>query len=208
MALHGTLQQMPLRELIDLGVYSALTGSIDIHGEQSGRIFFDNGQIYHIECAGQIGVEALGILLNVQNGTFNVSSGARSDLHSVWGDIETIMRSADRAALRWRRVWHQVSSLELTPQLLMPAETAKGLAEPAFHLLIDMIDGRKRLCDLAAELRWSAIDVVEGIVQLMRLRIVRLEALPAPLQEQTPPAVQSGMTATSPIHRLMTLLRS
>ncbi|WP_298820784.1 DUF4388 domain-containing protein [Chloroflexus sp.] len=210
MALHGTLQQIALRELIDLAAYSALTGSIDIHGERSGRIFFVNGQIYHIECEGQAGIEALGILLNVQNGTFNVVSGAQSNNHSVWGDLESILRNAERVALRWRRLWHQAPSLELTPVLLMPSEAAKSRAGAALHVLIEAIDGRKRLRDLAAELRWSAIDVVEGVVQLMSQQIARLEAVAAECREQpssAPAAAQPKPPATPTIDRLLALLR-
>lgn len=209
MALHGTLQQMSLRELIDLAAYSSLTGSLDITGERSGRIFFFNGQIYHIECDGQIGVEALGILLNVQEGMFHVTSGARSEQQSVWGDLDSLLRNAERTALRWRRLWHQVPSLHLTPVLAMPQEAAKERANVTAHLIIDAIDGRKRLSDIAAELRWQAIDVVEGVAQLLAQQIVRLEATPPAQPEPVTDSQPRPTTPATPtIDRLLAILRS
>lgn len=209
MALHGSLQQVPLRELIDLAVYSALSGSLDIDGERSGRIYFSNGQIYHVECDGQIGIEALGMLLNVQQGRFNVTSGARSDQQSVWGDVEALLRNAERTALRWRRLWHQVTSLELVPVLTVPREVALQKTNVALHLLLEVIDGRKRLSDIARELRWSAIDVVEGIAQLVAQQVVRLESVATERGEHKPelqPKQQS--TVVPSLDRLLSILRS
>ncbi|WP_298408326.1 DUF4388 domain-containing protein [uncultured Chloroflexus sp.] len=209
MALHGSLEQVSLRELIDLATYSSLTGSLDIVGERSGRIFLFNGQIYHIECEGQIGVEALGMLLNVQKGMFNVTSGARSEQQSVWGDLETLLRNAERTALRWRRLWHQVPSLHLTPVLAMPREVAKERAKVTEHLLIDAIDGRKRVGEIAAELHWQAIDVVEGIDHLVAQQIVRLEAVPLAPHDPVPEAQpQPAPPAIPAIDRLLAILRS
>ncbi|WP_299645282.1 DUF4388 domain-containing protein [uncultured Chloroflexus sp.] len=209
MALHGSLEQVSLRELIDLATYSLLTGSLDIVGERSGRIFLFNGQIYHIECEGQIGIEALGILLNVQKGMFNVTSGARSEQQSVWGDLETLLRNAEHTALRWRRLWHQVASLHLTPVLAMPREVAKERAKVTEHLLIDAIDGRKRVGEIAAELHWQAIDVVEGIDHLVAQQIVRLEAVPLAPHDPVPEAQpQPAPPAIPAIDRLLAILRS
>ncbi|OAN44591.1 hypothetical protein A6A03_16355 [Chloroflexus islandicus] len=209
MALHGSLEQVSLRELIDLATYSSLTGSLDITGERSGRIFLFNGQIYHIECEGQIGVEALGILLNVQKGTFNVTSGARSEHQSVWGDLETLLRNAERTALRWRRLWHQVPSLHLTPVLAMPREAAKERANVTEHLLIDAIDGHKCLSEIAAELHWQAIDVVEGIAHLAAQQMVRLETMPLAPHDPVPAAQPRPVPPAIPtIDRLLAILRS
>ncbi|RMD80102.1 MAG: DUF4388 domain-containing protein [Chloroflexi bacterium] len=209
MALHGTLQQASLRELIDLAVYSSLTGSLDITGERSGRVFFLNGQIYHIECDGQIGSEALGLLLNVQDGTFNVTSGAHSEHQSVWGDHESIIRNAERTALRWRRLWHHVPSLNLIPVLVVSEDEAKRQTSVALHVLIEAIDGRKRLNDLATELRWSAIDVVEGVVQLITQRLVQLEHAQPVHREPTPaPSPRPTPSVMSSVDRLLAILRS
>lgn len=208
MALHGSLQQVPLRELIDLAAYSALSGSLDIQGERSGRIFFTNGQMYHVECEGQIGTEALGILLNVQQGTFNVSSGARSSQQSIWGDIATMIRYAERMALRWRRVWHRVSSLKLIPTLKVSREEALPRASVALHLLLEAIDGRKSLSDIATDLHWSAIDVVEGIVQLMDLQIVDLVSVSSrPVESHQNMQAATPSAPTTSIDYLLSILQ-
>lgn len=171
-------------------------------------VSFFNGQIYHIECEGQIGVEALGILLNVQKGTFNVTSGARSG-SSQCGAISRRCCAMPNAALRWRRLWHQVPSLHLTPVLEMPREAAKERANVTEHLLIDAIDGRKRLGEIAAELHWQAIDVVEGIAHLAAQQIVRLEALPLASHDPVPEAQpRSAPPVTPTIDRLLAILRS
>ncbi len=212
MALHGTLQQVPLRELIELAEYSALSGAVDICGERNGRLFFHNGQIYHIECEGQSGIEALGMLLNVQRGTFNVISGACSEQQSVWGDTATILRNAERAALRWRRIERHVPTLTLAPALLASREAAQQQTGVELHLLLDVIDGRTPLIDIAATLKWAAIDVAEGVAQLVARGLVRLQQTPAPATSAEQPASvaqpKPTVPAASTFDRLLSILRS
>ena len=71
MQLDGTLDKFPLRELIEMIVYSSVTGVLETHaGHDVGRIFFRDGRPYHAVAGEWRGVDAIGAMFEERSAPF------------------------------------------------------------------------------------------------------------------------------------------
>lgn len=201
--LEGSLETIPLRELIDIATYSSVTGALEIypsHGDQ-GRLFFRDGSLYHVERGAATGVEALAELIEL-DGQFAFISDILSDQESLWGSLTHHLQTAERMAARWRQVRPYVPSLDMTPSLLVAREVALRRIGPAHQPVLEAIDGQASLRQIAESVGWAAIDVAEAIVQMTIDGLIDLHS-PRPA-----PADSSGGAASRPAGGLFDRLRA
>lgn len=182
MKLEGTLDTFPLRELIDMAVYSSVTGAINIYSRgEHGRLYFRDGTLYHATRGSAKGADALAELFEHSGGTFAMVSDVTTDEESLWGALSHHLQAAEQLASRWRMARPYVPSLDLTPALLVSREAAQRRIGPAHYPILGAIDGQATLREIAASLGWAEIDVAEAVVQmsvdgLVDLRIQRTDA--------------------------------
>lgn len=177
MKLEGTLATFPLRELIEMVVYSSVTGALNIYGPGAhGRLYFRDGHLIHIERGPATGVEALAELLELAEATFAFVSGVVTDQESLWGSLSHNLQSAERLVARWRHLRPYVPHLDLVPILTLAREAAMRRTSPAHHPLVSAVDGQTSLRQLAPELGWAEVDVAEAIVQLTVDGLVELRS--------------------------------
>lgn len=177
MKLEGTISTFPLRELIDMIVYSSVTGVLNIYAaDLSGHLYFREGHLYHVDAGTAEGVDALAMLLERPQAGFAFVSDPKVDRETLWGDHEQHLRIAERLAARWERIRAQVPHLQLLVRLLEPLEQVQRAVHPAQLPLVALIDGTRTLLDLARDLAWAPIEVAESVVQLVEDR--RAEVTP------------------------------
>lgn len=177
MKLEGSLETFPLRELIDMVVYSSVTGALNVYGPSTtGHIYFRDGTLYHAEWHAARGVDALATMTELTRALFAFVSDATSDEQSLWDTPAHDLLSAERLAQRWRQARPYVPHLDLIPRLLPARETAQRSLGPAQLPLLAALDGRKNLRELAVTLDWSEIDLVETIAQMSLDGLVELQA--------------------------------
>lgn len=177
MKLEGSLDTFPLRELIEMVVYSSVTGVLNIFGPGDiGHLYFRDSVLYHVECGQSHGLEALAELLDRARGEFSFVSDNVSDQSSLHGPLDTLLQTAEQIAARWRRIRAYVPSLDLIPQLLVAREAANRRAGPALQTVLALIDGRVSLRQIAAQLGWSEIDIAEAVAQLSVDGLVELRS--------------------------------
>lgn len=191
MKLEGSLDTFPLRELVDMIVYSSVTGALNIYGPGAqGRLYFSEGTLYHVERGPAQGVEALAELLEHHSGTFAFVSDVKVEAESLWGSLAHHMQTAERMATRWRQVRPYVPHLDLTPSLLMTREAALRRIGPAHQPVLAAIDGQASLRQIAADLGWAAIDIAEAAVQMTVDSVIDLRSPRAGAAPEAPPEGQ------------------
>lgn len=198
MKLEGTLDTFPLRELIDMAVYSSVTGAINIYSRgEPGRLYFRDGTLYHAIRGGAKGVDALAELFEHSGGTFAMVSDVTTGEESLWGALSHHLQAAEQLASRWRMARPYVPSLDLTPVLLVGREAALRRVGPAHYPILGAIDGQATLREIVASLGWAPIDVAEAIVQMcvdglvdLRTQRADTDATPAP---EGGPRARSGL---------------
>ncbi len=76
MQLDGTLDTFPLRELIEMIVYSSVTGVLELRlGQGVGQLFFYDGRPYHAVAGDETGLEAVPRLFEMPGAAFHFVAG-------------------------------------------------------------------------------------------------------------------------------------
>src|SRR4051812_38330702 len=85
--LDGNLDKFPLRELIEMVVYSSVTGVLELRtGTDIGRIFFRDGQPYHASAGELAGLNAVAVLFEERDSPFRFVADLVSDQATLWLD--------------------------------------------------------------------------------------------------------------------------
>lgn len=167
MKLEGMFATFPLRELIDMIAYSSVTGVLNIYEtNQSGHLYFRDGQLYHVDRGEQYGLEALAGLLELPDANFAFVSDIVTDQESLWGNLDYHLQMAERLAVRWRQIRAYVPSMDLVPVLTMSVEAAQRRVGAARSNFIVAVDGVRSLAQIAEELGWAEIDIAEAAAQI------------------------------------------
>jgi hypothetical protein len=184
--LEGTLALFPLGELIEMVVYSSVTGVLNIYGctGAPGSLYFRDGVLYHVERAASEGIPALAELFELTQANFAFVSDVTSERESLWGALNQHLQTAERLAGRWRQLRAYIPNLELIPLLLVASEAALRRIGPAHQAVFKAIDGQSNLRQIALGLGWAEIDVAEAIVQMSVDGLIDLRS------PQPPPAAE------------------
>lgn len=179
MKLEGAISTFPLRELIDMIVYSSVTGVLNIYAaDLTGHLYFRDGHLYHVDAgAADEGIDALAVLLERPQANFAFVSDPTIDRETLWGDHEQHLRIAERLAARWGQIRLQVPHLQLIPVLLVPLDQVQRTVYPAHLPLLELIDSRHTLLELARQVNWAPIEVAEAVAQCIEQRQVELRSV-------------------------------
>ncbi|MFV9507236.1 MAG: DUF4388 domain-containing protein [Oscillochloridaceae bacterium umkhey_bin13] len=178
MKLEGTLATFPLRELIDMIIYSSVTGVLNIFGSgEAGHLYFRDGTLYHVERGASVGVQALAEVMESAEATFAFVSDTTAEAESLWGSLHQHLLTAERLAGRWRQIRAYIPTLEFVPVLIGARDAVMRRMGPTHAAVIDAINGETTLRELANQLGWAEIDVAEVIAQLSVDGLVDLRPL-------------------------------
>lgn len=181
MQLEGSLSQFPLRELIEMAVYSSVSGVLEVQvGNDVGRIFFRDGLPQHAELAELQGVDAIGRMFAEQDAPFRFRADSKPVTPTLWMDPWEIIELAEHQAQTWIRVRPYVPVLDAIPTLQMPVQRARSLISDDLNPLLMLIDGHRSILDIARDLAVAPIDAYVSIATLVQQKIVTLAPTPLP----------------------------
>ncbi len=181
MQLEGSLSQFSLRELIEMAVYSSVSGVLEVQiSDDVGRIFFRDGLPQHVELSGLQGVDAIGRMFAEHDAPFRFIADSKLVTPTLWMDPWEIIELAEHQAQTWATVRPYVPALGAIPALQMPVQRAQALVGEELGPLLMIIDGRRSIPDIARDLAVAPIDVYVGIATLVQQKIVTLTQ-PQPL---------------------------
>ncbi len=136
----GKVFDLQLTDVIQLNCLGRVTAALRVSkGDDTGVIYFNDGEIVHAECDGQIGKEALFTILRWREGKFDHERGKTPPQQSISQNWEHLliegMRKNDEGVFP-RFGGHEVPSADIwgsgvegDSQTKLPGE-AKGRAEP------------------------------------------------------------------------------
>lgn len=200
MKLEGTLDIFPLRELIEMIIYSSVTGSLNIFGGQhEGRILFYDGRPYHAVYGDKTGMAAVIALFEETDAHFSFIDEHVEAEETIFSDPLDMIDHAERSAARWKQVRKYVKSMDVVPYLTCPVERARYSVSPEHWPIFTSIDGQHSVADIAHELNIEEIEVCEAIAQMRSDNLIelrrpqpRLVAYPADAPS-APPNPKSGV---------------
>lgn len=193
MELEGTIGAFSMRELIEMVVYSSVTGVLVVGDEEAGgRLFFRDGLPYDAACNGLTGFDAAALLFNSAGLPFRFLAGVTSASETLWMDPwELIERGEDRAR-QWAFAQPYIPGVEWVPAL---RESTTGsnvhISESAWPVMA-AVDGVRSVAAIAEHLALSVGDVCYALATLVDQKLIQMGPPAQPLHEPAPPTLEAS----------------
>lgn len=177
MQLDGTLDTFPLRELIEMIVYSSVTGVLELRlGQGVGQLFFYDGRPYHAIAGDEAGQEAVPRLFEMPGAAFHFVAGHTVTDETLWQDPLEMIERAERQAAEWQRIRPLIPSTAWVPTLLSHSNAEHiHINERAWPVLA-AVDGQRSVAEVAENLGMTVLDVCVALASLLEQKLIAVRA--------------------------------
>ena len=179
MQLDGNLNKFPLRELIEMVVYSSVTGVLELRaGADIGRIFFRDGQPYHAAAGERVGMEAVAAMFEERDSPFRFVADREAEAATLWIDPWELIERGEMQARQWSRIRAFIPNLECVPALRSsPAANQIHISESVWPVLA-AVDGRRNVVEVAAYLNLVLLDACVALADLVEQGLIDIRRSP------------------------------
>ena len=190
MKLTGTLDKFPLRELIEMIVYSSVAGVLELRvGDEVGQLFFDDGRPYHAAVGEYTGYEAVGRMFEQRDAMFRFVAGGIADAETLWLDPWELMERAEQQANLWLNVRERIPNMTWIPSLRSNAGVKQIHINEHIWPVLSVVDGQHDIASIAETLGLSELEVGVALVSLLDQGLIAIKPpLPALLEPRPVPA--------------------
>lgn len=187
MQLEGTLATFPLRELIEMVIYSSVTGVLEVQsGSDIGQIYFRDGRPYHAVAGEHSGIMAISAMFELQDAPFRFVSERVSVETTLWMDPWDMLEQALEQARQWQYVRRFIPSIEHVPHLIGTlAQSQVQIPETSWPVLA-MIDGHRPITEISRQLNLVLLDTCLALAPMIEQKLVVIGP-PRPIVAQATP---------------------
>lgn len=186
MQLEGTLDTFPLRELIEMVVYSSVTGALQVQVDGGiGRLYFRDGRPYHAVAGEHTGINAVGAMFEQKNARFRFAAGDVSTDTTLWMDPLEMIEHAEELARLWQKVRQVIPDVGQIPYLLGNVAQSQVHINETTWPVLSVIDGQRTVEEISAHLNLVLLDTCLALVTLIEQGLVGVKRSPA----AKPPAI-------------------
>ncbi len=200
MQLDGNLNTFPLRELIEMVVYSSVTGVLELRaGADIGRIFFRDGQPYHAAAGQCAGMDAIAAMFEERDAPFRFVADHEAQEATLWLDPWELIERGEAQARQWVHIRTFIADLECVPALrVIPATNQIHIRETVWPLLA-AVDGRRNVSEIATYLNLVQLDACVALADLVEQGLIEIRRSPAaPTSTLFAPSKTAGSPKASP----------
>jgi hypothetical protein len=192
--LDGTLDKFPLRELIEMIIYSSVIGVLEVRvDDEVGQLFFHDGRPYHAAVGEQTGFEAVCRMFEERTAMFRFVAGNVAEIETLWLDPWELIERAEHQAQLWLSVRPRIPNLTWVPALRSNAGTEHIHINENIWPVLSAVDGQRDIDAIALILGFAPLDICVALVSLLDQGLIAIKpprpALlePRPLPSQSPP---------------------
>lgn len=175
MAFQGSLNELPLPDIIQLVAVSGKTGAFSlIRGVEQGQIHLRDGQIVDATVGHLSGEEAVYELATWSEGDFTFEPTAAPEQQTIDKSNTNLLMEAARRMDEWKILAKRIRS---TRQVPVPVEgdfnTSVSFTADEWRIL-SLVDGRRTIEELAVALARSPFETAKVLFGLVTSNIVNL----------------------------------
>lgn len=175
MAFQGSLKELPLPDVIQLVAASEKTGVFLIQNAGAeGRIYLRRGKIVHAEAGNALGEEAVYAMATWIGGDFRFDAGDAPEAESINKSNTELLIEAARRMDEWRILEKKIPSTRMVPTFTPPDREGGVSFNPKEWRVVQKIDGRRDIDEIAAVLEESSLDTGKVLYSLITSGIVEL----------------------------------
>jgi Domain of unknown function (DUF4388) len=203
MSFQGSLNELPLADIVQLVAVSGKTGMFSMtRASEKGYVYLQNGQITHAKVGDLEGDDAIYALALWNQGTFQFSPGVESDAHSITRSNTNLLLEAARRSDEWKILSRKIPATDSIPVLVArDGMTGPVTLTPLEWRVVAKTDGQRSIEDIARSLKTSSFDVAKTLYGLVTAELVEVSktrgaGAPAPAPARQVPA--AGVPAMPP----------
>jgi hypothetical protein len=193
--LDGNVNKFPLRELIEMVVYSSVTGVLELRaGADIGQVFFRDGQPYHAVAGERAGMDAIAAMFEERDSPFRFVADREAEDATLWIDPWELIERGETQARQWSRIRAFIPDLACVPVLRgNPSSNQIHISETVWPVLA-AVDGRRNPVEIAAFLNLVLLDACVALADLIEQGLIEVRrALVVPSSTLFAPPAAAGM---------------
>ncbi len=176
MAFQGSLKELPLPDVIQLVAASEKTGVFRIEDDGgAGRIYLRRGNIVHAEAGNASGEEAVYAMATWIGAEFRFDTGDGPESETISKSNTELLIEAARRMDEWRVLEKKIPSTRMVPTFVAPDREGGVSFNPKEWRVVQKIDERRDIDELAAVLGEPALDTAKVLYSLITSGIVELD---------------------------------
>lgn len=197
----GSLNEMPLYEVLRLLIHSSQTGVLHLLGKEDkvplAGFHIQAGQIVEATLGADTGLDALKECCKISNAHFAFEEGAVLKGSSLLAyDTGSLLQELEEQAIEYANFKASLPDLSDRP-VYQRSKVTDELEVSADDLsLLLLCDGSRQVMQICVETGLSSQKVQQVLAKLMRAGLIRIEAPPE--EEEEPSPATSEPTAPSP----------
>jgi len=210
MAFQGSLEELPLPDVIQLVAASGMTGKFSVSSRLGeGEIFLRDGEIIHSTAGPLTGEEAFYELATWQEGEFAFTPGDSAPDATIKKSNTNLLMQAAQRIDEWKVLVTKVPSTRMVPAFTPDGGSTNVSLNPGEWSLIRRIDETLSIETIARDMKASAFEVSKTLFGLITSGLVELRDVApdrdlARLNKMTVQEMQAVAQAVH--HRATTLL--
>src|SRR6266511_2286483 len=176
MSFQGSLNELPLSDIVQLVAVSGKTGMFSItRATEKGYVYLQNGQITHAKLGEVEGEDAIYALALWSQGSFQFSPGVESEARTISRSNTNLLLEAARRSDEWKILSKKIPGTDSVP-VLVAREGANGpvTLTPLEWKVVTKADGNRSIEEIARALRTSAFDVAKTLYGLVTAELVEI----------------------------------
>ncbi len=196
MSFQGSLNELPLADIVQLVAVSGKTGMFSMtRASEKGYVYLQGGQITHAKVGDLEGDDAIYALALWSHGTFQFSPGVESDAHTITRSNTNLLLEAARRSDEWKILSRKIPATDSVPVLVArDGATGPVTLTPLEWKVVTRTDGQRSIEDIARSLKISSFDVAKTLYGLVTAELVeivkgRTPAPAVPVRPSAAPAV-------------------
>ena len=176
MAFQGSLNELPLPDIIQLVSVSGKTGMFDLtHESDTGQIFLREGQIVHARTSKLEGEEAVYELAIWPQGDFVFTPGRESTVVTIQKSNTNLLMEAARRIDEWQILSKRISSTRLVPVFNDKTVNTSVSFTPQEWSIICKVDERRSIEEIAVALGMSPFETCKHLYGLITSGLLDLK---------------------------------
>jgi hypothetical protein len=195
MSFQGSLNELPLADIVQLVAVSGKTGMFSMtRASEKGYVYLQSGQITHAKVGDVEGDDAIYALALWNQGNFQFSPGVESDVHTITRSNTNLLLEAARRSDEWKILSRKIPATDSIPVLVArDGMTGPVTLTPIEWRVVTKTDGQRSIEDIARSLKLSSFDVAKTLYGLVTAELVEISkaragaSRPAPAASAPPP---------------------
>lgn len=176
MSFQGSLNELPLSDIVQLVAVSGKTGMFSMtRASEKGYVYLQNGHITHAKLGEVEGEDAIYALALWNQGTFQFSPGVESEARTISRSNTNLLLEAARRSDEWKILSRKIPGTDSVP-VLVSREGANGpvTLTPLEWRVVTKADGQRSIEEIARALKTSVFDIAKTLYGLVTAELVEI----------------------------------